>query len=117
MIRRPFSYLYQAPQFPKEMDVWDRTGKTVHHIASLPLATGGRGGGLGPTDDPLAPPAAPTPRGTRASHLAHQRAGHPDVDRVHRDRRPARHPPAARRAAAPAAAMHAAPPAPSTCWR
>jgi len=65
MIHRPFSYLYQARQFPKEMDVWDRTGKSVHHIASLALATGGRGGGLGPTDDPLATPAAPTPRGTR----------------------------------------------------
>jgi dipeptidyl aminopeptidase/acylaminoacyl peptidase len=65
VIHRPFSYLYQARQFPKEMDVWDRTGKSVHHIASLALATGGRGGGLGPTDDPLAAPAAPTPRGTR----------------------------------------------------
>ncbi|HWC99806.1 MAG TPA: prolyl oligopeptidase family serine peptidase [Candidatus Sulfopaludibacter sp.] len=65
VIHRPFSYLYQARQFPKETDVWDRTGKPVHHIASLALATGGRGGGLGPTDDPLAPPAAPTPRGTR----------------------------------------------------
>ncbi len=65
MIHKPFSYLYQARQFPKEMDVWDRTGKPVHHIASMPLATGGRGGGLGPTDDPLAPPAEPPARGTR----------------------------------------------------
>jgi dipeptidyl aminopeptidase/acylaminoacyl peptidase len=65
MIHRPFSYLYQARQFPKEVDVWDRTGKPVHHIASMPLATGGRGGGLGPTDDPLAPPAQPPARGTR----------------------------------------------------
>src|SRR5580692_2710871 len=56
VIHKPFSYLYQARQFPKEMDVWDRSGKPVHHIASMPLASGGRGGGLAPTDDPLAPP-------------------------------------------------------------
>ena len=65
VIHRPFSYLYQARQFPKEIDVWDRAGKSVHHIASQALATGGRGGGLNPTDDPLAPPAEPPARGTR----------------------------------------------------
>ena len=48
VIHKPFSYLYQARQFPKEIDVWDRAGKSLHHIASMPLASGGRGGGLGP---------------------------------------------------------------------
>jgi len=65
VIHKPFSYLYQARQFPKEMDVWDRAGKSLHHIASLPLAAGGRGGGLAPTDDPAAPPVEPPTRGTR----------------------------------------------------
>jgi dipeptidyl aminopeptidase/acylaminoacyl peptidase len=71
-IHRPFSYLYQARQFPSEMDVWDRTGKVVHHITSTPMGGGGRGAfapaptpgpGPGPdpatgTDDPQAPPPA-----------------------------------------------------------
>src|ERR1039457_2459450 len=70
-IHRPFSYLYPARQFPSEIDVWDRTGKIVHHIASTPMGGGGRGPfapapGPGPTpatgaDDPqAAPPAAGT---------------------------------------------------------
>jgi len=66
-IHRPFSYLYPATQFPSEIDVWDRTGKIVHHIASIPLGSGGRGGGAPPPtagpDDPQANPPAPT--GTR----------------------------------------------------
>jgi len=67
-IHHPFSYLYQARQFPKEVDVWDRTGAKVHHIASIPLSTGGRGGGgPDPTDDPAAQAAAEAaiPRGTQ----------------------------------------------------
>ena len=60
-IHRPFSYLHQARQFPKEIEVWDRSGKVVHKVASLPLATGGRGGGTGPDDQQAPPP----PRGTR----------------------------------------------------
>ncbi|MEI9972311.1 MAG: hypothetical protein WDO73_09815 [Ignavibacteriota bacterium] len=65
-IHKPFSYLHQATQFPTEVDVWDHTGKTVHHIASIALGAGGRGGGapdpaLGPDD----PQNAPPPTGTR----------------------------------------------------
>ena len=64
-IHRPFSYLYPSRQFPKEVDVWDRTGANAHHIASIPLNAGGRGGGApDPTDDPQAFAAA-TPRGTQ----------------------------------------------------
>jgi dipeptidyl aminopeptidase/acylaminoacyl peptidase len=68
-IHRPFSYLYPARQFPGEIDVWDRTGRIVRHIASTPMGGGGRGAfaptpGPGPaagTDDPqAAPPAAGT---------------------------------------------------------
>ena len=67
-IHKPFSYLYPATQFPSEMDVWDRTGKIVHHVASLPLGAGGRGGGA-PGPDPVTgaddPQAVPPPNGTR----------------------------------------------------
>jgi len=64
-IRRPFSYVYPARQFPKEMDVWDRTGKVVHKIASLPLGGGGRGGAAAPVPAPTDTPAAPVTPGTR----------------------------------------------------
>jgi len=64
-IHHPFSYLYPARQFPKEVDVWDRNAAPVHHIASIPLSSGGRGGGApDPTDDPSAF-AASNPRGTQ----------------------------------------------------
>jgi dipeptidyl aminopeptidase/acylaminoacyl peptidase len=36
-IQRPFSYLYPASRFPKEVEVWDRDGKTVYKVASVPL--------------------------------------------------------------------------------
>jgi len=36
-IHKPFSYLYQASAFPKEIEVWDLAGKVVHKVASLPL--------------------------------------------------------------------------------
>ncbi len=34
---RPYSYLLPAFSFPKEVEVWDRSGKVVHKLASLPL--------------------------------------------------------------------------------
>ncbi|HEY1493641.1 MAG TPA: prolyl oligopeptidase family serine peptidase [Candidatus Solibacter sp.] len=37
MIHRPFSYLHAAREFPKEIEIWDRTGKVIHKVASLPL--------------------------------------------------------------------------------
>src|SRR5260370_11499617 len=36
-IHRPFSYLHAAREFPKEIEVWDRAGKVLHKLASLPL--------------------------------------------------------------------------------
>jgi dipeptidyl aminopeptidase/acylaminoacyl peptidase len=62
---KPFSYLYPAAQFPSEMDVWDRTGKTVHHIASLPMGGTGRGGAPDPAAGADDPQAIPPPAGTR----------------------------------------------------
>jgi len=35
---RPYSRLTTAARFPREVDVWDRGGNLVKHIASLPLA-------------------------------------------------------------------------------
>ncbi|MCG3160020.1 MAG: hypothetical protein JMDDDDMK_01052 [Acidobacteria bacterium] len=37
-IHRPYSYLFAASSFPREVEVWDRSGKAVHKLASLPLA-------------------------------------------------------------------------------
>jgi dipeptidyl aminopeptidase/acylaminoacyl peptidase len=36
-LHRPFSYLLGYRSFPKEIEVWDRSGKAVHKIASQPL--------------------------------------------------------------------------------
>jgi dipeptidyl aminopeptidase/acylaminoacyl peptidase len=35
---KPFSYLHAANDFPKDIEVWDLTGKVLHKVASLPLA-------------------------------------------------------------------------------
>jgi dipeptidyl aminopeptidase/acylaminoacyl peptidase len=35
-IHKPFSYHHPANAFPKEIEVWDRTGKLLHKVASLP---------------------------------------------------------------------------------
>ena len=37
-LHRPFSYLFPADAFPKEVEVWDMKGQTVYKLASLPLA-------------------------------------------------------------------------------
>ncbi|MCC6420443.1 MAG: S9 family peptidase [Gemmataceae bacterium] len=37
-IRRPYSYLHPVHAFPREVEVWNMTGKVVHRVASLPLA-------------------------------------------------------------------------------
>jgi dipeptidyl aminopeptidase/acylaminoacyl peptidase len=34
---RPFSYLHPVDDFPKEVEVWDKQGRVVHKLASLPL--------------------------------------------------------------------------------
>jgi dipeptidyl aminopeptidase/acylaminoacyl peptidase len=35
---KPYSYILTANAFPKEVEVWDHTGKAEHKLASLPLA-------------------------------------------------------------------------------
>ena len=34
---RPFSYLHPAREFPKEVEIWNRSGEIVYKVASLPL--------------------------------------------------------------------------------
>jgi dipeptidyl aminopeptidase/acylaminoacyl peptidase len=36
-VHRPFSYLLSVRSFPREVEVWDRSGKVLHKAASLPL--------------------------------------------------------------------------------
>ena len=36
-IHKPFSYLHSAGSFPREIEVWDLTGKVLHKVASVPL--------------------------------------------------------------------------------
>ncbi len=37
-LHKPFSYLEGSNAFPKEIEVWDLTGKLLHKVASVPLA-------------------------------------------------------------------------------
>ncbi|MDQ3179120.1 MAG: S9 family peptidase, partial [Acidobacteriota bacterium] len=36
-IQRPFSYLFPFSRFPREVEVWDFSGKMVYKVASIPL--------------------------------------------------------------------------------
>lgn len=36
-VRKPFSYIHTYLNFPREVEVWDRAGKVVAHVASHPL--------------------------------------------------------------------------------
>lgn len=36
-IQRPFSYLFPYSRFPNEIEIWDRSGKSVKQLASVPL--------------------------------------------------------------------------------
>jgi len=36
-VHRPFSYLLSVRSFPREIEVWDLSGKMLHKVASLPL--------------------------------------------------------------------------------
>jgi dipeptidyl aminopeptidase/acylaminoacyl peptidase len=37
-IHRPYSYLHTYDRFPKDVEIWNRSGDMVHKLASLPLA-------------------------------------------------------------------------------
>jgi dipeptidyl aminopeptidase/acylaminoacyl peptidase len=37
-IHRPYSYSTAHERFPREVDIWDASGRLVHHVASVPLA-------------------------------------------------------------------------------
>ena len=59
-IQRPYSYLYPASRFPREVEIWDKDGRLIHKLASIPLqdqipvqgvSTGARGIGWIPTEN------------------------------------------------------------------
>lgn len=37
-LKRPYSYLVPASQFPRDVEVWDRAGKVVRALADVPMA-------------------------------------------------------------------------------
>jgi dipeptidyl aminopeptidase/acylaminoacyl peptidase len=37
-VHRPYSYLHVITDFPMEVEIWDRGGRMIHKLASLPLA-------------------------------------------------------------------------------
>lgn len=37
-IHRPYSYVTTCDRFPRDVDIWDRSGVVVHPVAKLPLA-------------------------------------------------------------------------------
>ncbi len=37
-IKRPFSYVVPASDFPREVELWDKTGKPVKQLADMPMA-------------------------------------------------------------------------------
>lgn len=45
-IQRPFSYLYALNRFPKEVEIWDKSGKVVNKFASIPLQDNLPNGGV-----------------------------------------------------------------------
>ena len=51
-IHRPYSYIVPAERFPRDVEVWDRTGRVVYTVASLPLQENVPIGGVptGPRD-------------------------------------------------------------------
>src|SRR5580658_392555 len=60
-IHRPFSFTYPARQFPMEIEAWDRTGKALHKLASIPLGGNGRGAAGAAAAAAAAPAAGATP--------------------------------------------------------
>jgi dipeptidyl aminopeptidase/acylaminoacyl peptidase len=37
-VKRPFSYVVTAGQFPRDVELWDKTGKLVRKLADVPMA-------------------------------------------------------------------------------
>jgi dipeptidyl aminopeptidase/acylaminoacyl peptidase len=37
-IQRPYSHLVTSERFPRDVNIWDRSGKVVYHVAQIPLA-------------------------------------------------------------------------------
>src|SRR6266566_1706321 len=82
-LHRPFSYLFPADAFPKEVEVWDMKGQSVYKLASLPLAD------QVPIDGVPEGPREYSWRPTAAATLVWAEAldkGNPKLKVAHRDR-------------------------------
>ncbi len=45
-ITRPYTYLFPYSRFPNEVEVWDKNGKLVHKVASIPIQDNLPNGGV-----------------------------------------------------------------------
>ncbi len=82
-ITRPYSYLVPLWRFPREVEVWDLSGRVIHSLASLPLAESVPIGGVpeGPRAIRWQPGSAGTLVWTEALD-----GGDPKAEADHRDR-------------------------------
>jgi dipeptidyl aminopeptidase/acylaminoacyl peptidase len=83
MVHRPYSYLVPVSDFPRDVEVWDRAGKSVYKLASLPLAEDVPIGGVLP--GPRGVQWKPTERATLVWVEALD-GGNPRTKVPHRDR-------------------------------
>ncbi|HZH91294.1 MAG TPA: prolyl oligopeptidase family serine peptidase [Pyrinomonadaceae bacterium] len=82
-IKRPYSFLYPANDFPKDVEVWDTRGKLIHKVASMPLQD------QVPIDGVPTGPRSPSWRPTEPATLVWIEAldeGDPKKKVPHRDR-------------------------------
>ena len=82
-IRKPYSYLHPAFEFPAEVEIWDRAGAKEFAVASLPLADRVPIGGVrtGPRDYQWVPTNTPSLVWAEAMD-----GGNPKEKAPHRDR-------------------------------
>ena len=94
-LHRPFSYLFTAESFPKDVQVWDLKGQVVSKLASLPLADQVPIGGVaeGPRDYGWRPNAPATLVWVVALDKGNPKLKVPHRDRVLMDPAPFKDPP------------------------
>jgi dipeptidyl aminopeptidase/acylaminoacyl peptidase len=82
-VKRPYSYLVPSFQFPREVELWDRTGKVIRKLADVPM------GDTVPTNGVFAGPRSFTWHPIKPATLFWTEAldkGDPKVEVPHRDR-------------------------------
>lgn len=82
-LKRPYSYLVTSSQFPRDVELWDRSGKVIRTLADVPM------GDTVPTNGVLAGPRSFMWHPLKPTTLFWTEAldqGDPKVDVPHRDR-------------------------------